>query len=121
MIWYLPHPINNKKEAEETKGDDGDLDIEDDEDDSGDDKTRTLKRTLLWELLTRVRKESKKQSDILLKSKIDAIKDETPQQWIDLTTYNVVTPHSKDGRQDVVGGIVPKYTANVQLENKDVI
>ena len=39
---------------------------------------KVLKKMLFWELLTRVRKESKNQSDKLLKHKIDAIQEEKP-------------------------------------------
>ena len=106
VIWYLPHPIN-KKTLDQRKSDDTH-----DEDDGGSNKQEILQQTLFWELLHRVRTESKKQSDILLKHKIDAIQTNEPDQWNQLISYNVNTSHSKDARQDKVKAIIPKYTAN---------
>ena len=113
-IWYLPHPINHEEVDNENKRKEGksDDDLVDDEEDVGDNKEKVLKHTLFWELLTRVRKESKRQSDILLKDKINQIKTETPEQWTSLTKYNVITKHSKDARQDKVEAIIPKFTAS---------
>eukprot|EP01084_Bolivina_argentea_P312519 541060_1 len=69
-----------------------------------------LKTTLFWELLIRVRAESKKQSDLLLKEKIDKIKNEKPSEWNQLVTYNVHTQYSKTARQDKCGCLLPQYT-----------
>eukprot|EP01083_Nonionella_stella_P251939 868660_1 len=58
LVWYLPHPNSNKTQVKE------------------DDNTmnEVLKRSMFYELLKRVRGESKKQSDLLLKTEIDSIK-----------------------------------------------
>ena len=53
LIWYLPHPVNNKNDDELDK-----------DDDNANDHEKVLKKTLFWELLIRVRRESKKQSDL---------------------------------------------------------
>merc|ERR1712228_189318 len=62
LIWFLPHP-NAEEEKEENA------------------MESTLKKTLFYELLKRVRTESKKQSDLLLKHKIDSIKSEHGNDW----------------------------------------
>eukprot|EP01083_Nonionella_stella_P039056 106214_1 len=66
LIWYLPHP-NSNNDAEE-KG-------------NGNSMEDVLKRSMFYELLKRVRGESKKQSDLLLKTEIDAIKTAKPNEW----------------------------------------
>merc|ERR1712228_818887 len=60
----------------------------------------TLKKTLFYELLKRVRAESKKQSDLLLKSKIDEIKTDHNNDWQQLIKYDVITKQSSNARQD---------------------
>ena len=71
---------------------------------------KVLKTTLFQELLHRVRSESKKQSNLLLKSKINEIKQEQPDEWNRLISYNVTTKYSSDARQDKCGCLKPKYT-----------
>eukprot|EP01083_Nonionella_stella_P006836 19791_1 len=66
LIWYLPHP-NSSKQAEENENE-NDNAVED-----------VLKRCMFYELLKRVRGESKKQSDLLLKTEIDTIKTAKPK------------------------------------------
>eukprot|EP01083_Nonionella_stella_P040726 110418_1 len=95
LIWFLPHPL-----YEDTKA------RADDEDDM----ETTLKGTMFYELLWRVRKESKRQSDRLLKDRINTIKSEKPSEWNQLTQYNVNTAHSRNARQDLCGCLIPKYT-----------
>eukprot|EP01083_Nonionella_stella_P171997 588934_1 len=101
LIWYLPHPKSTTQKHQE--------DEEDDMDDN-DDLEFILQNTLFYELLVRVRKESKRQSDLLLKRKIWNIKQEKAKHWKQLTEYNVVTEHSANARQDLCGCIQPKYT-----------
>ena len=69
-------------------------------------------------ITNRVRKESKNQSDKLLKEKIDKIKAEKPDDWNQLISYNVSTKWSKNARQDVVGCLIPKYGENDLSERK---
>ena len=96
MIWYMPHPNNHNIEKNEIIDDDNNMET-------------VLQSTLFWELLVRVRKESKNQSDKLLKDKIDKIKIEKPNEWDQLISYNVSTKWSKNARQDIVGCLTPKY------------
>eukprot|EP01083_Nonionella_stella_P012340 35025_1 len=103
LIWFLPHPKNKLKN--EDNDDDNDMEY-------------ILSTTLFYELLTRVRKESKVQSDLLLKEKIDAIKTKTPQEWETLITYNISTEFSKNARQDVCGCITPKYNEDELSEER---
>ena len=77
-----------------------------------------LKTTLFYELLSRVRAESKKQSDLLLKDKINKIKKEKPDEWNQLIKYNVSTKYSKNARQDSCGCLIPKYNENDLSEEK---
>eukprot|EP01083_Nonionella_stella_P046173 123619_1 len=106
LIWYLPHPINSKKN-EETHDEDG-----------RDDMDSALKQTLFYELLVRVREESKKQSNELLKENIDQIKLKQPDEWNELVSYNTNTKYSSDARQDVCGCLKPKYTEMDLSESK---
>ena len=46
---------------------------------------------------------------LLLKEKIDTIKEENPNDWNQLISYNVNTKWSKNARQDVCKCIQPKY------------
>lgn len=83
LIWYLPHPNAQNNEEEKEK----------------DEKMEnTLKKTLFYELLKRVRSESKKQSDLLLKEKINFIKSEQSNDWQQLIKYKL---NSSNARQDV--------------------
>eukprot|EP01083_Nonionella_stella_P206941 752229_1 len=50
-----------------------------------------LKKSMFYELLKRVRAESKTQSDLLLKTEIDSIKAAKPKEWTRLISYNVTT------------------------------
>ena len=52
------------------------------------------------ELLKRVRAESKKQSDLLLKDAINKIKSEKSSDWKELIEYNVQAKQSSNARQD---------------------
>eukprot|EP01083_Nonionella_stella_P283184 963746_1 len=103
LIWYLPHP-NNNKEAEDTENDNA--------------MEEVLKRSMFYELLTRVRDESKKQSDLLLKTQIDSVKAEKPNEWAQLVSYNVNTKYSQNARQDLCGCLIPKYTEDDLSEDK---
>ncbi len=106
-IWFLPHPDykgNDEEEKEETK--------EEEDDNEYNKMEKILKTTLFYELLIRVRNESKKQSDILLKEKIDKIKKEQPNEWSELIGYNVNTKYSHNARQDTVGCLDSKYNEN---------
>merc|ERR1712228_461261 len=76
----------------------------------------TLKKTLFYELLKRVRNESKKQSDLLLKSKIDSIKSEHGNDWQQLIKYDVLTKQSANARQDAY--INSKYKEHELSEDK---
>ena len=87
-----------------TKQENKDEDTDDDGEMSG-----ILKKTLFWELLKRVRRESKRQSDKLLKEKINKIKKEQPKDWNQLISYNVHTKWSKNARQDAVGCMIPRF------------
>merc|ERR1719242_332775 len=104
LIWFLPHPNNESNE--------------DEKEDEMDEMESSLKRTLFWELLKRVRLESKKQSDSLLKDEINAIKSEHADDWQQLLKYRVVSEHSKNARQDALGCIVPKYSENELNEER---
>ena len=73
----------------------------------------TLKKTLFWELLKRVRSESKKQSDLLLKKKIDAIKENESSDWQKLIKYGM---DSSDARQDAY--IEPSFEESDLSEDK---
>eukprot|EP01084_Bolivina_argentea_P244645 409794_1 len=99
--WFLPHPVNSKHENKQ---------YDDDGDAQDDDMESILRNTLFFELLIRVRAESKKQSDELLKEKIDAIKTDKIHEWNQLTTYHVNTKYSKTARQDLSGCLLSKYT-----------
>eukprot|EP01084_Bolivina_argentea_P312516 541051_1 len=88
------------------------LDEENKERENSSDMEKTLEKTLFIELLTRVRAESRKQSDLLLKQKIDKIKTEKPNEWNELIEYNVNTKHSHNARQDTVGCLTPEYKEN---------
>ena len=79
---------------------------------------KILKKTMFYELLIRVRKETKIQSNKLLKTEIDSIKNDKPNEWKELIEYNVITKHSKNARQDLSGGLVSKYTESELSENK---
>ena len=108
LIWFLPHPTNDSKNEQDAK----------EQVDDGDDMEPVLKKTLFWELLWRVRKESKSQSDILLKEKIDTIKQESADDWNQLISYNVTSKWSKNARQDVCGCIDPVYLESDLSEDK---
>lgn len=71
-----------------------------------------MKRTVFYELLKRVRDETKKQSDILLKKEIETIKKEKSNEWEMLIGYNVKTKHSHNARQDLCGCLQAQYTEN---------
>eukprot|EP01084_Bolivina_argentea_P121799 215861_1 len=109
LIWYLPLPNMNKKDDEEKE-------TKVDEVDDADDMERILSQTLFMELLKRVRKESKKQSDLLLKEKIDKIKQNKPKEWEELIKYNITTDYSKNARQDKF--IQAKYQEHQLSEDK---
>eukprot|EP01083_Nonionella_stella_P109877 320959_1 len=94
LIWYLPHPNSNKEE----------------ENANANAMDEVLKRTMFYELLKRVRDESKIQSDLLLKTKIDSIQTDKPKQWKQLISYNVNTEYSQIARQDLCGCLTPKYS-----------
>ena len=112
LIWYLPHPkINNLNRNDDEKNDEK-------EDDGEDDMEKILKQTLFYELLIRVQRESKKQSDLLLKEKIDKIKKESPSQWNQLISYNITTKWSKNARQDVAQCLQPQYNESDLSEDK---
>eukprot|EP01084_Bolivina_argentea_P203397 347412_1 len=98
LIWYLPRPGSNTKKKVLS---DDDNDFE-----------KTVAGTLFNELLKRVREESKKQSDKLLKKKIDNIKYTSPDQWKQLISYNVHTEHSANARQDDCECLSPRYYDN---------
>merc|ERR1712228_527964 len=97
LIWFLPHP--NAEEEKEENAMEG-----------------TLKKTLFYELLKRVRRESKKQSDLLLKHKIDSIKSEHGNDWQQLIKYDVLTKKSANARQDAY--INSKYKEHELSEDK---
>eukprot|EP01084_Bolivina_argentea_P049558 91136_1 len=106
LIWFLPHPHNTKRDNDQ-------LIVQDEE------MGQVLKRTLFYELLHRVRKETKRQSDLLLKQKIDFIKNKSPLDWKDLTEFNVISKHSHtDARQDVMKCLKPDYNENDLSEEK---
>eukprot|EP01084_Bolivina_argentea_P040350 74573_1 len=109
LIWYLPHPNAGN-------GNGNDYDIDGDEA-VGDNMNKVLQKTLFSELLERVRNESKKQSDRLLKEKISVIRRNKPNEWRELASYNVNTKHSKNARQDLCGCIIPIYTEQQLSEN----
>eukprot|EP01084_Bolivina_argentea_P205339 350803_1 len=69
-------------------------------DNESNDMEIVLQECLFWELLCRVRKESKKQSDLLLKDKINRIKTTKTNDWNELIKYNVKTNYS-NVRQDI--------------------
>merc|ERR1712228_938696 len=92
LIWFLPHPNIQK---DEEKGNEENA------------MENTLKKTLFYELLKRVRIESKKQSDLLLRDEIDAIKSGQSNDWQELIKYDVLTKQSLNARQDVY--IKPLY------------
>eukprot|EP01084_Bolivina_argentea_P090652 163312_1 len=103
LIWYLPHP-NNYKEAEDTENDNA--------------MEEVLKRSMFYELLKRVRAESKTQSDLLLKTEIDQIKTAKPNEWAQLISYDVKTKYSQNARQDSCGCLRPKYTEDDLSEDQ---
>eukprot|EP01084_Bolivina_argentea_P086230 155859_1 len=111
LIWYLPHPlfINNG---------DGDGDGDTGDEDDANNMEKVLQTTLFMELLSRVRAESKKQSDLLLKEKIDKVQKEQPNEWKQLVGYNVITEFSSNARQDSCGCLVSQYTENDLSEDK---
>eukprot|EP01083_Nonionella_stella_P251938 868658_1 len=103
LIWYLPHPNTMKSTSDSDSdpfySDDSDSDREPrwkrlkrerermmeevdqfdsekevEEKENDDAMEEVLKRSMFYELLKRVRGESKKQSDLLLKTEIDSIK-----------------------------------------------
>eukprot|EP00485_Elphidium_margaritaceum_P004960 CAMPEP_0202691088 /NCGR_PEP_ID=MMETSP1385-20130828/5900_1 /ASSEMBLY_ACC=CAM_ASM_000861 /TAXON_ID=933848 /ORGANISM="Elphidium margaritaceum" /LENGTH=1286 /DNA_ID=CAMNT_0049346437 /DNA_START=228 /DNA_END=4088 /DNA_ORIENTATION=- len=132
-IWYLPHPDAAKRE----KKDSGDLELDillrslggdeldadedknnDNEQENEDDVEGTLKKTLFWELLHRVRTESKKQSDKTLKHEIDTLEKEKAQQWNDLVMFNVKTKYSSNARQDSCGCLMPKFSQEELSETR---
>eukprot|EP01084_Bolivina_argentea_P109279 195320_1 len=98
LIWYLPHPdtYDHSNETKENNANDTSMET-------------ILKKTLFYELLTRIRTESKKQSDTLLKDKIDKVKTVNSDQWKQLISYNVNTKYSKNARQDTCGCLTPLY------------
>eukprot|EP01083_Nonionella_stella_P300256 1024020_1 len=108
LIWYLPHPLNIQNEPNEDHDGDGTDDME-----------QTLKKTLFYELLVRVRRESKRQSDLLLKGKIDKIKAEKPEEWNQLISYKLSTKYS-EARQDSCGDgcLLAAYSADDLSEDK---
>eukprot|EP01083_Nonionella_stella_P076951 209890_1 len=98
-----PHfQIEQRKQTQEEK---------DDAPEEHDTMDSVLQKTMFYELLVRVKKESKKQSDILLKKDIDLIKNETRNEWNQLVAYtcDVNTKYSSNARQDVCGCLIPKY------------
>eukprot|EP01084_Bolivina_argentea_P174306 301944_1 len=109
LIWFLPHPQNTKHVQEEKEIDDEDV---------VNDMNNILRKTLFHELLIRVRNESKKQSDLLLKDKINKIKLEKPDVWKELISFNINTKYSKNARQDIAGCIIPKYKEHNLSEQK---
>ncbi len=70
---------------------------------------KVLKRTMFYELLKRVRAETKKQSNLLLKTRIDSIKKDKPNEWQQLIGYDLNTKHCKTARQDLCGCLKPEY------------
>eukprot|EP01083_Nonionella_stella_P079284 217412_1 len=99
LIWYLPHPVHAKEDGKE-----------DDEIDAAEVSVDSiLKKTMFYDLLVRVREESKRQSDLLLKEKINKIKEERLSEWQRLISYNINTQYAKIARQDLCGCLVPKY------------
>eukprot|EP01083_Nonionella_stella_P096224 270421_1 len=104
LIWYLPHP--NSNEAKEKVNDNANAMAE------------VLKRSMFYELLKRVRAESKKQSDLLLKAEIDSIKTTKPNEWSQLISYNVSSKYSQNARQDLCGCLTPKYNEDDLSEDK---
>eukprot|EP01084_Bolivina_argentea_P062674 114628_1 len=107
LIWYLPHPNNDEKQEDEKQEDDGD-DIE-----------TTLKTTLFYELLVRVRAESINQSNKLLKQQITEIKTKQTSDWNELISYSVVnTKYSSNARQDDCGCLKPRYCKHDLSETK---
>ena len=101
LIWFLPHPNIQKDEKKENEEDA---------------MESTLQRTLFYELLKRVRIESKKQSDLLLRDEINAIKKEQSNDWQQLIKYDVLTKQSSNARQDAY--IEPLYKEHELSEDK---
>eukprot|EP01084_Bolivina_argentea_P137299 241805_1 len=104
LIWFLPHPEQENKDKKNEK----------EEDDDKNDIDSLLKKTLFYELLKRVRTESKKQSDLLLKQKVDSMKSKSVDEWNALTTFNVNTQYSAIARQDldIDGCLQPKFSVD---------
>eukprot|EP01084_Bolivina_argentea_P014176 26502_1 len=116
LIWYLPNPFNETKDknTDEKKDEES---VENNMDDDGEMESQ-LKQTLFWELLKRIRIESKRQSDLLLQEKINDIKANKPQEWKELISYNVSTKFSNNARQDECGCIEPIYLKDDLSEDK---
>eukprot|EP01083_Nonionella_stella_P280153 952922_1 len=90
LIWFLPHP--HRSVAQNHSDSD-------------------LNGLLFCELLHRVEMQSKKQSDLLLKDKINQIKSTQQEKWNALIEYNVIVDNSdRNARQDICGCLMPKYT-----------
>eukprot|EP01084_Bolivina_argentea_P209838 357363_1 len=68
LIWFLPHPNYDSEDIINDLEDNGDME-------------NMLRSILFYELLIRVRAESKKQSDLLLKEKINKIQLGKPKEW----------------------------------------
>ena len=90
----------------------------DEDEDANEEKVieSTLEKTLFYELLRRVRTESKKQSDLLLNDEINKIKKEQANDWSELIKYNVISEQSSDARQDAY--ILPLYKEDDLSEDK---
>mmetsp|Transcript_38958 Transcript_38958/g.63691 ORF Transcript_38958/g.63691 Transcript_38958/m.63691 type:complete len:1180 (+) Transcript_38958:2-3541(+) len=112
LIWHLPHPDNE---------DDGDDNKDNDDNNNNESLDATLKKTLFWELLHRVRAETQKQSELLLKAKIDGIKQESADDWLALTSFDVapgVAVDARGVRQDTCGCLSPQYTESELSETR---
>eukprot|EP01084_Bolivina_argentea_P040361 74597_1 len=121
LIWYLPHPNyydKNEEKNDEKNEENNDENNEENNDenvtDANDESQKVenvLKSTLFWELLSRVRTETKRQSDILLRAEINAIQENEPNEWKQLREYNLETKYSKTARQDSCGNgcLMSKY------------
>eukprot|EP01084_Bolivina_argentea_P279458 477768_1 len=102
LIWYLPHPKNGAKNVANS------INTENMEENM----EEIVKTTMFNELLIRVKQESKRQSKLLLKEKINSIKYKNSKDWNILISYNVNSKHSSNARQDECGCLLPKYKQN---------
>lgn len=86
-IWLREHPSYIQSDTDDSKSEDNDeFDVE---------------GTLFEELLIRVRKESKKQTELCLKAQLTQLRDENPEYWQQMKTFDVSTSY-KIARQDVI-------------------